>query len=325
MDKALLAVGQGITNLGERDPRKGLHSDKHHPLFASFLKALQNEDGPADRAYPVNITIVRALFDALDTEHPIHGTLNKHVIDLILVGYFWLLRPVEYSDTGPREGRSQAFLLRHTYFTLESQTYSGCNVPLNDLKDPRRLESGTLEFDDQKNGVRGEMVGHRVNNDPLLCPVKALARLVLRLRSAHADADTPIYMHYNNHPSYRRWMPVKSQFITNALRHAARSLEHLTGIDHSKISARSLRPGGATALLCARVDTSVIQLLGRWKSDAMFRYLRVQAATHASNYAQSMLDHGSFTFVPDNFANHDLPVQAADMAAVLDHDELYLP
>ena len=90
------------------------------------------------------------------------------------------------------------------------------------------------------------------------------------------------------------------------------------------ISARSLRPGGATALLCAGIDPDRIQLLGRWKSDAMFRYLRIQAATHSQNCAQLMLDHGACTFVPTSFQAAGLPQEApATMRQVLDHDELY--
>ena len=64
------------------------------------------------------------------------------------------------------------------------------------------------------------------------------------------------------------------------------------------LSARSLCPGGATALLCANIDKDTIKLLGRWKSDAMFVYLHVQALAYHTNIAQHMQDHGSNTFAP---------------------------
>ena len=58
-------------------------------------------------------------------------------------------------------------------------------------------------------------------------------------------------------------------------------------------------------------------------SDAMFRYLRIQAAAHSSNYAQRMLDHGDYTFTPQAFANSQLPQEApADVHALLAHAEL---
>jgi hypothetical protein len=50
-----------------------------------------------------------------------------------------------------------------------------------------------------------------------------------------------------------------------------------TGIDPEKLTAQSLRLGGATALLCAQIDRDTIKLIGRWKLDAMLRYLHAQA------------------------------------------------
>ena len=93
--------------------------------------------------------------------------------------------------------------------------------------------------------------------------------------------------------------------------------EPTTGILAKKVTARSLRPGGATALLCANAGTEAIMLLGRWKSDAMFRYLRVQATT--STHSQLMLDAGNFTFTPSVFKRAGLlnktPIEVAQLAA----------
>ena len=110
------------------------------------------------------------------------------------------------------------------------------------------------------------------------------------------------------------------------MRHSAATLEKATGIPATLLSARSLWPGGATALLCARVDPDAIQLLGRWKSDAMLRYLRVQATLTSNNFAQSMLTHGNYTFAPGiNQHVQPLPREVPpSVAAILAHEELYL-
>ena len=117
MDKALLAVGQGISNLGQPDPRL-LASGRQHPLLAAFLKALRDEDAPASRAYPANITVIRGLLDALDLADPVWGSLNSHVVDLIIVAFFWLLRPAEYLESAEPEARTQAFQLSHVSITI---------------------------------------------------------------------------------------------------------------------------------------------------------------------------------------------------------------
>ena len=282
---------------------------------------MRDEDDPASRVYPVNITILQGLHDALDTADANYGILNSHVIDLIIVGFYWLLRPAECVQSS-EEARSQAFLYRDIHFTLDNKVIHAPAASLNDEK-IRRLQQATLTFSDQKNAVRGEQIGHKANADPTYCPVKALGRIALRLQQAGAPPDTPIHMHYNTHQ--RRWHPVKSTYVTNALRHSATRLRHQTGIDPFLISARSLRPGGATALLCANIDANKIQLLGRWKSDAMFRYLRIQA--DPTNFAALMLQHGAFTFTPTAAPTaQPLPVEApADIRLLLAREELHSP
>jgi hypothetical protein len=64
------------------------------------------------------------------------------------------------------------------------------------------------------------------------------------------------------------------------------------------ISARSLRAGGAMALLCAHVDTDIIRLLGRWQSDAMMRYLHLQALPAMNRFANLMTSGGNDTVTP---------------------------
>jgi hypothetical protein len=52
------------------------------------------------------------------------------------------------------------------------------------------------------------------------------------------------------------------------------------------------------ALLCSGVDTDVIRLVGRWKSDEMLRYLHVQALPHTTALAHDMVRHGAFSLLP---------------------------
>ena len=323
VENALLAVGQGITELGQPDPRKEAPgAQRNHPLLSAFLKSLRDQDDPQTRTHPANVTILRGLYTALDTEHPIHGQANKHAIDLAIVAFFWLLRPAEYlKSTG--EGRSQAFRFCDITLTANGKVYQAPDPSLNDVHDAD-LTHAALMFTDQKNAVRGEQVGHRATSDDDLCPAKALARLARHLREHNAPQETPICTYWDDNNVKRS---ADSKLITNGLRHAANSVKHLTGIPGDLISARSLRPGGATALLCAGTDKDVIQLLGRWKSDAMLRYLRIQAHTQSDNFAQKMLDHGAYTFAPGTCTTaqaQPVPLEApAAFVELLHHSELF--
>jgi hypothetical protein len=53
------------------------------------------------------------------------------------------------------------------------------------------------------------------------------------------------------------------------------------------------------ALLCDQVDRSIIQLLGRWKSDAMLRYLHIQAEPLMRGFAATMLKGGDYSLLPN--------------------------
>jgi hypothetical protein len=102
--------------------------------------------------------------------------------------------------------------------------------------------------------------------------------------------------------------------ITSALRRTATAVFHLTNIPPDRIEAYSLRSGGATALLVSGVDEMAIRALGRWKSDAIFLYLRMQPG----HLTSSMLSHGQYTFSPSatDYDDKDLlPREAPDSLA----------
>ena len=53
------------------------------------------------------------------------------------------------------------------------------------------------------------------------------------------------------------------------------------------------------SLMCAGVDSDVIQLMGRWRSDKMMKYLHIQAAPVMRNFAKRMYNAGSFSLIPN--------------------------
>ena len=71
-------------------------------------------------------------------------------------------------------------------------------------------------------------------------------------------------------------------------------------------------------MLVANVPTDKIQLIGRWKSDAVFRYLRVQASETSQHLSNAMLEHGSYTFAPTAPDQDLLPLETpANIMAAL--------
>jgi hypothetical protein len=127
-----------------------------------------------------------------------------------------------------------------------------------------------------------------------------VVRRVRYHRTHHSTGDAPLCRYYTPGGQTKH---VMSAQVTTALRTALATMNHAdTGIRASEVDARSLRAGGATALLCAGVDTNIIQLLGRWQSDAMIRYLHVSAAPVMRQYASRMLSAGTYSFTPGTAA-----------------------
>ena len=165
----------------------------------------------------------------------------------------------------------------------------------------------SITFDDQKNRERGEVIGHGRSGHSVACPTLALARHIAYIRGYSKPASTPLCMAKG---TGTRWVHVTSTMITTMLRCSAAALPDL-GFSPNDVNARSLRAGGAMALLCGKVDMDIICLVGRWKSKAMFRYLHAQALPLMANLASTILNYGTFTLLP----SADMPPAANALLA----------
>jgi len=112
-----------------------------------------------------------------------------------------------------------------------------------------------------------------------MCPVKAIVCRIIYLRQNGALPTTPLAHVYNSTGL------VTVAAITNCIRTAVSDLGPTLSFMPCDVSARCLRAAGATALLLAQVDTDIIRLIGRWKSDEMLRYLHIQAYPLMRNYS----------------------------------------
>ncbi|KAI2492490.1 hypothetical protein MHU86_22070 [Fragilaria crotonensis] len=128
-----------------------------------------------------------------------------------------------------------------------------------------------------------------------LCPVHCLAARVATLRRSGATPDTPLNA-VRVHPDspFRHILPSD---ITTRIRTAL--LVHPDpAYAVADVTVRSTRAGGAMALLCAGVDSDRIRMVGRWRSDEMYRYLHVQAQPVMNGLSAAMLRGGAFRLTP---------------------------
>lgn len=274
-----------MAKLGTPDPR--LIGPRNVDLrLRHQLKSYEKADPAPSRVQPAPLQLIRWL-----VTHGPQTLWDQAVRDLTLLAFFFLCRPGEYTCPSAIDTRSAPFrLLDVTFYAGERE----CPAATASFADIRASTAVYLIYTDQKNCVRGERIGHCRSGDPMACPVIVIGRRVLHLRTHNAPSDTPLYMVFFQ----QQWRAVRSNSITQALRVAAHATTATLNITPARISARSLRAGGAMALLCAGVTPIVVKMVARWQSDTMMRYLHVQALPHTSRLARDMVTHGHFTLLP---------------------------
>ena len=291
VEDALRAIGQAFARLGARDIRKDAVGAIDFRLQRQ-LRSYAKLDPPPDRVKPVPIQL---LFHALAVAHTAPTSIATLAItNMAVIAFFFLLRPGEYTGTTSDD---TAFLLRDVQLFVGSRRLDLLLAPPTDLL---AATAASLTFTTQKNGVRGEVVNHGRSGSPLCCPTLAIVRRLLHLRLHQASPLTPLGTYFSSgpHGGFVRCLPVTSADITDLLQSSARILGPQLGFLPSDVQARSLRAGGAMALLCARVDTNMIRLLGRWQSDIMLCYLHLQAQPVMRHFARQMLAGGNYNLHP---------------------------
>ena len=285
MEGALRAVGQAFTGVGAKDPRLTTRGTTEFRLGRQ-LRGYAKADPPPDRVKPVPISVV---YHAANIARQ-HGTAESlAVIHMLCIAFFFLCRPGEY--TAPTADNAP-FRLKDVTFYVGNRRVLAPTATDDDLA---RATFVTLTFTTQKNAVRGEVIGLGLSGDPFLCPVRSTASRVQHLLHHNAPPTTPLCTYYMANRAHY----VTPGDISETLKSSVRSLGPTIGFSHHDVSARSLRAAGAMALLCAHVDSDTIRLLGRWRSDAMLRYLTVQAQPIMRDFSARMLQGGQYTLLPN--------------------------
>ena len=289
VQSALRHVGQAYKSMGTRDIRLDATGNTDFRL-ARQIRCYTKQDPPPKRVKPIPIQVVHALVEAAHAQQP-HDDAFDAITDMICIAFFFLMRPGEYTKTSD-----------DTPFKMQDVKLFIGPVPL----DPSTATNAQFEavtavsitFTDQKNGVKGEVITHGRTEHPRTCPTRAVVRRIKYLKSIQAPPETPLCAYFERN----RMRFVNAKAVTAALRAGIILVgQDTVDIKPSEVEARSLRAGGATALLVAGVDTDHIQLLGRWKSDAMLRYLHIQADPVVRRYARDMFNGGRITFRPGTY------------------------
>lgn len=277
-------MGQAYAGLGAPDPRLNVHGRPDFRL-TSLYQAWSKDDDPPSRVKPLPLTLMTQTVTLSRREATAE---SQAIADLLPIGVFFLLRPGEYMGT-PQHASDDLFRLQDVRLWVGSRPLDHATCPIPDLQ---AATFAALTFTRQKNGVRNETIGHGRSGDPRICPVLCIVSRVIALRAWHAPPTTPLNAYGAAPLRY-----VQARDVTRRLR-AALAIHPHPGYAAKDVSARSTRAGGAMALLCAGFAGDRIRMIGRWRSDELFRYLHVQAQPVMTGVAAAMLRGGSYQLAP---------------------------
>jgi hypothetical protein len=147
---------------------------------------------------------------------------------MIIIAFFFLLRHGEYTDSNQE---STPFRFSDVQLFIGQQRL---DLLHNSIALILQAQFASLTFTDQKNWVRGEVIGLGCSGDPYLCPVKAIIRCVLYLRLHSAPPNVPLARLFNSNS------PITASVITSTLQDVVTLLGPELGFLPSDISARCL-------------------------------------------------------------------------------------
>ncbi len=150
VEGALCAMGQMLSTLGSPDPRLQ-PSGKLDLQLSRQLSAYKKQDPPPTSVKPILFLIIAYTADFCCCAN----TPRSHTIaNMLLLGFFFLLRPGEYAYTD--NANAAPFCICDTHLMINNRRLHPYTSTKHELLQVNYI---ALEFTTQKNGVQGKLVG----------------------------------------------------------------------------------------------------------------------------------------------------------------------
>jgi len=169
------------------DPRFGANKGLH-PRIDLLQRSYQKADPPPEWVKPMPIQLLFHVAQAV-AELP-DKTFFAAVLDLLIIGFFFLLRPGEHVYS---KDNSHPFCLRDVSFQSPQGTFNATTITADDFSTCTKVH---LKFTDQKSGEKGEVITHDNTTKPIISPFKAISCRVIHLRTNGATGETPLHIVY---------------------------------------------------------------------------------------------------------------------------------
>ena len=226
-------------------------------------------------------------------------TQDTAVGQLVVVAFFFAMRSCEYSDVEAQR-RTAVVQVRDITFWKGSERFG-----LHQTDEIRNADAVSVTFRKQKNRDDGTTITqHKNKDDDDLCPVRALGEIVGRIRGyGETTGKSWTQSTINTFPRAggAGLTGITSKTVLQKIRQAVAAIGgSRLGYDAGRVGTHSIRSGAAMAMFLAGVPIETIQLIGRWKSRAFMRYIRIQVPDITKDVASKMtLRESFFTITTD--------------------------
>jgi hypothetical protein len=264
--------------------------DVHKNKYATLkLKLAAIRSGMMEEGYPNplegkftldrHLKGIKVLHGATNAKEPLPMEAFKNILEqtrgaplmvraaalACAAGSLWLLRISEMA--GRDKNYMEPYILRRCDVTFYNKgKLSAWNQPDVDAVELYIRGSKT---DQSKRGCRRMQ---EASGDPILCPVKCMVEWFALTEGSAIPSSAPLFSVPKGREGLE-WDVLTRDVVTLLVKGAAADC----GLDTALVGTHSLRISGATALLLAGVAPEVVQIIGRWASNAFIGYTRYQA------------------------------------------------
>ena len=264
-------------------------------LIKDVNRSVKRGLGPARLKAGFSIFSIAALVDPDDSTA---FTFEKvsHMADLIIITSWFMMRELEISSA------------RDSYLSLQGNEVT-MMIPLHKTSIQASLTSRTL------------LCACSVQLSPL-CPWHAAERHLVRLHHhghRRAGAYFPLFPGNDGQTvsKYKMNIHIRAALTTAGV---ATTQVDANGISHELYGGHSMRVSGAQFLSASGVELALIQLLGRWSSNAIERYTQDAALTIVPQISQQVIrgsDPPQTAIPPRAFSSSEQLTQVANPGSLV--------
>ena len=272
--------------------------------LADAARSCRRGLGPVISARPLDFEALSSLPTSPDPWRP-HGPIGPAAA--MVVGAWWLLRETEAANL-----RAAHVVFANTRGVLTAE-----------------LLLPASKGDQEARGVtRAQACICSSARRRLDCPAHAAlqqmrllrSRFPTRFHAAGPDLSLPFFPQASGQPCTKTGF---AGTIAEAAKH--QGLDESSADGTERISGHTLRVTGARGLATLGVDTYAIQLLGRWGSGVVLRYVKAAAVTAAAASARAASTAVSIQSLAAKARDAGIAGESCTESAVADLVELHLP